>query len=166
MTWICLTIDFIIFRTPFRGFSLDPTKSNILVMAAIPRITLRGNYTIQGRVLVLPIQGDGESVITLDNCELMFRYKPRVFVKNGRDFIKTDKFKLDFSTDKFISHFSNLFNGDKALGDNMNRFLAENSQDILAELKPSITLALEQIFEIIFNRIFSKVPYAELFKHE
>lgn len=129
-------------------------------------MTLRGNYTVNGRVLVLPIQGNGQSVITLGNCDFIFRLKPTVFVKNGREYIKTGKFQMDFNTLKFGLHFTNLFNGDRALGDNMNRFLNENSEDIMTELKPSISLALEQIFEIILNRIFEKLPYAELFKRQ
>lgn len=148
------------------GFNIDPQRSDLLVVARIPLVTLRGNYTIQGRVLVLPIQGDGQSLITLADCDFTFRFKPQVFAKAGRQYIRTDKFKLDFTTQKFGLHFTNLFNGDKALGDNMNRFVNENSNDILAELKPSISLALEQIFEIVLNRIFAKVPYAELFKKQ
>ena len=58
--------------------------------------------------------------------------------------------------------FENLFNGDKALGDNMNLFLNENWQDILKELKPSISEALSQIFAALINAVFGKVPYNEI----
>lgn len=112
---------------------------------------------------MLPIQGNGKSTLTFENVDISFKYKPRIMVKNGKEYIQTDKFKLDFDTAKFSLHFSNLFNGDKALGDNMNTFLNENSRDILNELKPAITSALEQIFETIINRIFAKVPYKELY---
>lgn len=55
-----------------------------------------------------------------------------------------------------------MFNGDKALGDNMNLFLNENWEDILKELKPSITEALSQIFSALINAVFAKVPYNEI----
>lgn len=129
----------------------------------MPIVTLQGDYKINGRVLVLPIQGNGKSTLTFENVDINFKYKPKVIVKNGKEYIQTDKFKLDFDTAKFSLHFSNLFNGDKALGDNMNTFLNDNWRDILNELKPSITSALEQIFEAIVNRIFAKVPYKELY---
>lgn len=129
----------------------------------MPIVTITGDYKINGRVLVLPIQGNGKSILTFENVDISFKYKPRIMVKNGKEFIQTEKFKLDFDTAKFSVHFSNLFNGDKALGDNMNLFLNENWRDILNELKPSITSALEQIFEAIVNRIFAKVPYKELY---
>lgn len=126
-------------------------------------VTLEGDYKINGRVLVLPIQGVGKSLLSFENVDIGIKYKPRKVVKNGKEYIQTEKFKLEFDTAKFSLHFSNLFNGDKALGDNMNTFLNENWRDILNELKPSITSALEQILEAIVNRIFAKVPYRELY---
>lgn len=61
-------------------------------------------------------------------------------------------------------NLENLFNGDKLLGDNMNRFLNENWQDILAELKPSIIDAFTQIFSGIINSVFSRLPYDDIFE--
>lgn len=59
--------------------------------------------------------------------------------------------------------FENLFNGDKALGENMNLFLNENWQDILKELKPGVTDAFAQIFSNIINGIFQKIAYSDIF---
>lgn len=147
----------------FSGFEADILKSKYEIYAKLPLVTLQGDYKINGRVLVLPIQGVGKSSLNFENVEIAIKYKPRKLIKNGKEFIQTEKFRLDFDTAKFSLHFSNLFNGDKALGDNMNTFLNENWRDILTELKPSITSALEQILEAIVNRIFAKVPYNELY---
>jgi hypothetical protein len=57
----------------------------------------------------------------------------------------------------------NLFNGNKALGDNMNLFLNENWQIILQELKPPVREALAQIFASLVNRVFDKLPYVDMF---
>lgn len=138
-------------------------KSKYEIYAKLPLVTLEGDYKINGRVLILPIQGVGKSQLNFDNVEIGIKYKPRIIVKNGKEYIQTEKFKLEFETAKFSLHFTNLFNGDKALGDNMNTFLNENWRDILNELKPSITSALEQILEAIVNRIFAKVPHKELY---
>lgn len=145
------------------GFNLDPLKSTYEIHVRIPNVRLSGNYKISGKVLVLPIQGEGKSELNFEDLRIVIKYKPRIVTKNGRDYMQTDKFNLDFTTSLFSLNFSNLFNGDKALGDNMNVFLNENWSDILNELKPSISLTLEQIFEIIVNRIFAKVPYDDLF---
>lgn len=146
-----------------RGFEKNPLAKRNEIHARLPMVSLNGDYKIKGKVLVLPIQGDGKSSMKFENLDIIIKYKPRVITKNGRVYIQTEKFKLDFETSRLTMHFSNLFNGDKALGDNMNKFLNENWADILSELKPSISSAFEQIFELIINRIFAKVPYEDLF---
>lgn len=94
---------------------------------------------------------------------IIIKYKPKIVMKNGKKYIQTEKFMLDFTTTKLSMHFHNLFNGDKNLGDNMNAFLNENWTEILAELKPAIQYAIEKILESLINRIFAKVPYDLLF---
>lgn len=84
--------------------------------------------------------------------------------KKGKQYMQTsDAFKLDFDMANAQIHFTNLFNGDKALGDNMNLFLNENWRDILKELKPAITYAIEEVLKSIINRIFNKVSYYDMF---
>lgn len=160
-----MEINYIKIWTISRGFGKDIFNSKYELYAKLPRLSLTGDYTIDGRVLVLPIKGTGKATLNFDNLDIGIKYKPKLVVKNGKEYIQADKFKLQFDTGKFSLHFTNLFNGDKALGDNMNVFLNENWQDILNELRPSITLALEQILEAIINRILGKVPYKELYLH-
>lgn len=133
------------------------------VHGRVPKIILKGDYKINGRVLVLPIQGDGKATLVFDNFDIAVKLKPKIIVKKGKEYIQTDYFKLDFDTENMQIQLTNLFNGDKALGDNMNLFLNENWKDILKELKPAISYAIEEIIKSIVNRIFNKVPYYELF---
>lgn len=63
-------------------------------------------------------------------------------------------------------HFENLFNGNKALGDNMNLFLNENWSDILHELKAPIVDAFGNLFLVIINHVFDAFEYSELFQSQ
>lgn len=112
---------------------------------------------------MLPIQGEGKAKFAFDNANLIVKYKPKLIEKKGQIYIQTERFKLDFDTSRLHINLENLFNGDKALGDNMNLFLNENWHDILNELKPAIVLSIEEIFKGIINRIFSKIPYEDVF---
>lgn len=94
---------------------------------------------------------------------MIVKYKPKLVTKKGKGYIQTEKFQLEFDTTRMQINLENLFNGDKALGDNMNQFLNENWRDILNELKPAITFAVEEILKGIINRIFSKIPYEDVF---
>lgn len=60
-------------------------------------------------------------------------------------------------------NFTNLFNGDNALGDNMNLFLNQNWQLVLDELKKPISASFSKIFKESLNLVFNKIPYNELF---
>lgn len=133
------------------------------VYAFVPRIDIVGKYKINGRVLVLPIQGEGNAKLAFDNATLVIKYKPKLVLKKDKQFVQTEKFKLDFDTSRLHIKLENLFNGDKALGDNMNQFLNDNWHDILTELKPAIVYAVEEILKGIINRIFAKIPYEDVF---
>lgn len=147
----------------YSGFTSDPHTSKYEVYATVPKISITGRYKVDGRILVLPIQGEGNADLIFDNVKLVVKYKPNVIEKNGKEYVQTERFQLDFDTTRLHMKLENLFNGDKALGDNMNLFLNQNWRDIFNELKPAITFAVEEILKGIINRIFMRVPYAEIF---
>lgn len=148
------------------GFTSDPTLSKYEVYATVPKISIIGKYKVNGRVLVLPIQGEGNASLQFDDANLVVKYKPKVVEKKGKKYIQTERFQLDFDTSRLHINLENLFNGDKRLGDNMNQFLNTNWRDILTELKPAIKYAVEEILKGIINRIFMKIPYEEVFSPE
>lgn len=148
------------------GFTADPHTSKYEVYATVPKVSITGKYKIDGRVLILPIRGEGNADLVFDNAKLVVKYKPKLIQKNGKEYIQTERFQLDFDTTRLHIKLENLFNGDKALGDNMNLFLNQNWRDILNELKPSITFAVEEILKGIINRIFIRIPYSEIFLKE
>ncbi|XP_058169536.1 protein takeout-like [Anopheles ziemanni] len=143
------------------GFTPNPTKMELNLL--VPVASLVGGYKINGKVLILPIQGEGSSNMTMANCDISLKWTGKLVEKSGKQFYQIDKFKVHFDTTRFYMDFTNLFNGDKALGDNMNVFLNDNWQDILKELKPAIAAAFTQIFESVIGNVFSKVPYSELY---
>lgn len=100
-----------------------------------------------------------------DNVDIKLKFAPNIVQINGKQHINipANKFKLVFDTTRMYLRLDNLFNGDKALGDNMNLFLNENWKDILQELKPAVRETLTQILSGIINNVFEKIPYSELF---
>lgn len=146
------------------GFGRDPDKNKHEVHGRVPKLTLYGDYDVNGRVLILPIQGIGKATLVFENVDIVVKFKPKFIEKKGKQYLQTsDSFKLDFEMGNMQLQLTNLFNGDKALGDNMNLFLNENWRDILKELKPAISYAIEEVLKSIINRIFNKVPYYEMF---
>ncbi|XP_067000825.2 protein takeout [Anabrus simplex] len=126
-------------------------------------IRLQGPYKVDGRILVLPITGDGNCNLTLADLVAVIHVQGEPYTKDGESYMKVQTFDVKFDTSRLYIHLGNLFNGDQALGDNMNTFLNENWSDILKELKDPIETALGASFKHIAGRFFQKVPYNRVF---
>ena len=50
------------------GFSFDFDKQHVHHEMALNRLEILGKYNVAGRVLLLPISGNGDINITLGNC--------------------------------------------------------------------------------------------------
>lgn len=98
--------------------------------------------------------------------DFLIRFNGKSTTKNGKVYLKPENTKLSFTLTKMVLHLGNLYNGDKALGDNTNLFLNENWQEVFPEIKKSVFSAFSQIAENVLNNVFTKVPYDELFQKE
>lgn len=136
-------------------------------------------------MLVLPIQGNGQSNITLCkspsirptvanrssfklfdfavNPVLSISFDGKTVIRNGKEYLGMEKFRLSFTVSRIHFDFQNLYNGDKLLGDSTNRFLNENWNDIFKEIKANIFDAFSLIAENVIRNVFNKVPYQDLF---
>lgn len=66
--------------------------------------------------------------------------------------------KVTFLIGGMRIHLDNLFNGNKVLGSSLNLFLNQNSNEIIAELRPDLESGLAHIFKGLWNNLFSKMP--------
>lgn len=75
-------------------------------------------------------------------------------------------FFVNLNNCRLTMNFENLFNGDRALGDNMNLFLNENWKEIFAELEPVVEDTFAEIIRNVVNNVFSMYPYEAMFKQD
>lgn len=139
----------------------DAYKVEINAVLSEP-IVIKGNYKINGKVLILPITGTGKCNLKLDNITAFIGVYGKEVIRNKKSFMEVEDLQFKFNTTRLHLYLGNLFNGDKALGDNMNKFLNENWTEIFKELHPSIEAALAQAYKEIANRIFRKVPFNQI----
>ncbi|XP_047098153.1 protein takeout-like [Schistocerca piceifrons] len=125
-------------------------------------VSLLGQYRIDGKVLVLPITGEGRCNLTFADLTTTAKIRAEKVVKDGQTYGRVLSFGFSLQPQRLHMDFENLFNGDKALGDNMNKFLNENWQEILKELQPAVEEAFGATFKEIVNRIYQRVPYKDL----
>uniref|UniRef100_A0A1A9WGV8 Lipid-binding serum glycoprotein N-terminal domain-containing protein n=1 Tax=Glossina brevipalpis TaxID=37001 RepID=A0A1A9WGV8_9MUSC len=147
------------------NIDITVTNSKIhgLRNAVATKVNLIGDYVIKGKVLILPIQGEGKSNITFVDVTINVDFTGTPVEKDDGAYMKLENFHLHVEPKFIIYKFDNLFNGDKALGDNMNKFLNENWKEIHNELRDSVDVALGSVANDVIHRVFTKYPYAKYF---
>lgn len=73
-----------------------------------------------------------------------------------------DSFGWKISIKGGKSHFSNLFNGDKRLGNTINKFFNDNFMEIFSTFKQLPEQAFDYVFSDFANIIFRSFPLDEL----
>ncbi|KAH8247595.1 hypothetical protein KR038_006808, partial [Drosophila bunnanda] len=148
-----------------KGFGKNLTEQHELRVLA-KAYSLVGPYNIQGKVLILPISGSGVSNMSMSNIKMIVKFSGRPLEKNGETYLDVTNFKLSLKPAATSYLFTNLFNGDKALGDNMNAFLNENADAIYQETSQSTDRAFSELFHDMVKGVFAHRPYAKLFAEQ
>uniref|UniRef100_A0A1A9WGV6 Protein takeout n=1 Tax=Glossina brevipalpis TaxID=37001 RepID=A0A1A9WGV6_9MUSC len=125
---------------------------------------IRGKYTADGRVLILPIRGEGDADITLERPKFSVKIKPTLFKKNGKTYLMVDKLKVLLEPRKVFVKLTKLFNGDQTLSAHMNQFLNENWFEVWSELQSSVNVAVAEIMKSILTNMFKRFAYEDIFE--
>ncbi|CAH1126007.1 unnamed protein product [Ceutorhynchus assimilis] len=144
--------------------NVDFDKKTVYISLHAERVMLIGTYAIDGKILVLPIKGNGPLNITIVDSQFKYSFSYKLENRAGVDYaIVQDNDSLDFKISKSYYKLDNLFNGNKAMGDNVNKFLNENDQDIIKELSATIKAVITSIARTTGGGVLSTIPFSELF---
>uniref|UniRef100_B3P6P1 GG11380 n=2 Tax=Drosophila erecta TaxID=7220 RepID=B3P6P1_DROER len=145
------------------GFTTDLSRPIELVMD-VPEIGVRGPYSVDGRILILPITGKGNADIRLTKTKVraLIKFKP-ISKGDHQTYAEVVDIKVELDPSHVTYHLENLFNGQKDLSENMHALINENWKDIFSELKPGIGEAFGLIAKSVLDRIFGKLPLEHLF---
>ncbi|XP_073983828.1 protein takeout-like [Rhodnius prolixus] len=141
----------------------DLDNNQIDFEATLPYMYNVGDYKIEGKILVLPISGNGDSWSNYTDVNIKATLKGEPEAKGGKTFFKIKEFKFDLNVGRAIIHLNNLFNGNKELGDAMNNFMIENWEVVYKELKPVVNEAVSAILLDVAQKVFNRFPMDELF---
>ncbi|CAG9859275.1 unnamed protein product [Phyllotreta striolata] len=142
---------------------IDTKNKKIMLKVNIPSLELKGNYIIDGKIMVLPIKGNGTIEISAKGGKYSYNMEYGLQNIKGEEYLLlTDKDKLDFKLDGLRFKLNNLFDGDQKLGDQMNNFLNENWEEVLNEFGLPISETVRSIGRSIASAYFRKSPYNEL----
>ncbi|KAL3282203.1 hypothetical protein HHI36_005397 [Cryptolaemus montrouzieri] len=125
----------------------------------LPRIDIRGKYDVNGNVLLFPVRSKGDFwAIFLDVDGAAKIYGKEVTNKEGVKFMKIDKMYVDFKFAKSRFRIKDVINHGNIIGEAMNQFLNNNSDEIIKEMKPAATTAIAKQFKTFLNAAFLQLP--------
>ncbi|XP_069681799.1 protein takeout-like [Periplaneta americana] len=150
-------------QAQLENIDMDFDKQHFALWFNMPLLNLLAKYDIKGRLLVLPITGNGDSNITLVNNKFKFDvdFTKEDIKGNVHAVLKNPAANL--TPGRMYVHLDNLFGGDNLLGTETNNFLNENWLEVFKDVGPSITEAIAQLLGKIINNISAHFPYDDLF---
>ncbi|XP_053679416.1 protein takeout-like [Anopheles nili] len=144
-------------------YRTDLKKLIIKTEAITPKVQFLGNYTMDGRILLLPITGHGLANITLHRLKTHHELIGELVERNGEQYMQVRKYLVHFEPKQVTFEFGNLFNGDQRLSSTMHQVLNDNWEVVFRELRSSYEDTFGYIFKKISNQIFLKVPMNKIF---
>ncbi|CAH1404685.1 unnamed protein product [Nezara viridula] len=128
-----------------------------------PLLEFESDYELDGQILVLPIKGEGRANYNFTDVTIRAFTKIETFKKKGKVYVRIKSYSLKIEPTDVHLHFSNLFNGDKVLGDSTNKFLNDNWRDAYNTYRDLPENAFAQYLKVITNNVFEKFPAEEIF---
>lgn len=131
-----------------------------------PQVDFVADYKISGKILVLPIKGAGKCNISMHHLKTQSNIYLEKYNKSDETYLRVTNYKLTLKPESVKITFDNLFEGDTILGEQMNRFINENTDLLFKELRSSYEETFGLVFGKIANQIFSRVPMKKIFPPE
>ncbi|XP_050315654.1 uncharacterized protein LOC126750172 [Anthonomus grandis grandis] len=88
----------------------DKSKKTLAIENVFPKLSQKGHYKVNGAILSLPVQGDGQSTLDLENCEIKLTLQLSEDTIGGEKYFKIESCKASIKVQML---FENLFNGNK-----------------------------------------------------
>lgn len=120
------------------SIKIDFDAPTIKIEVGFPKVRLISDYTINGKVLVVPIKGNGKVDGNFTNVFATVELRGDYVKRDGQTFLSVKDKKIHIKLTGLRMNFSNLFNGNKELSDSTNVFINENWRDIIQEINPLI----------------------------
>ncbi|KAK3908413.1 Protein takeout [Frankliniella fusca] len=142
------------------NMKMDYAKRTNEFDVVIPRFTLAGRYKSHGRVLLLPVAGNGNSNVTVTNLKVHYKYEfPTKIGTDGKEYFDITNTGIAITgADHMTLDFENLFNGDPQ----MNVFLNENWRELIREMGPGMAEATGQVVLLVVKGLANHVPINEM----
>ncbi|XP_050679017.1 protein takeout-like [Leptidea sinapis] len=140
----------------------DLEKSKIFVNV-LCSVGLDGHYDMKGRILILPIEGNGKVEANIKNILIKVDVNVSETQKGTHKYWHIESWNHSFEPKgKSSIKFENLFNGNKALGQAAEDAMKGNGNEIIKEIGPPVIKSITAKVVESVQRFFHAVPLNDL----
>ncbi|XP_056641288.1 uncharacterized protein LOC130447991 isoform X3 [Diorhabda sublineata] len=149
----------------FTRFDFDVPNLQFFCDCNINCLTLKGNYTVSGKIFVAPILGSGTFTASVENCNASVYQKVKIEkLRNDQDFIVPTLTNSSINVSGPKANLQGLFNGNKQLSEITNKIINDNINELFQDLKPVLEKIMTEILEdMLLKAIEGQVPFDELY---
>ncbi|XP_044268677.1 uncharacterized protein LOC123013889 [Tribolium madens] len=147
----------------FTKFDFDVKKLLFTGAVTMGKINIKGNYSIKGKILTVPIEGKGQLDTTVVSSNGSLVQQAKLVTKKGKIYLESEKTKIYIDVGEVKSKMDGLFDGNEVLAKAADNVIKENLQDIIEEVKPAIEEVFTQIMEGILFKSVYRIPYDKLY---
>ncbi|KAJ6632997.1 Protein takeout [Pseudolycoriella hygida] len=145
-----------------QGVRVDPETNKFRIKFWFPHLKLFGNYKMDGKLLLMPLHGNGTCNGSFGDVDATASIKAeRVMLKTGEHLKVKDLF-VEFNIGTAEIHLNDLFDGNSELGEAMNSFLNDNWKTVAAEIRPAIEDSIGNIVRGITEKLFDEYALEQL----
>ncbi|KAL1140599.1 hypothetical protein AAG570_000529 [Ranatra chinensis] len=128
-------------------------------------LKITGKYNIDGRILLIPIKGQGTMGSDVYDAKAKCSLKCELFKEKGSndDFAHFTGLEMAIDVNKGKLHLDNLFGNERLLGEVINTAINLNFRQFIEELKPLIQKTLSEFMLVTANNIISGYTYETVF---
>lgn len=145
-----------------KTISVDLDTYTIRAMVRFPKLHFDGHYTLDARLLVLPLHGKGKIIADAIKCDAEMLVRATPVEKNGKEYLHFDSADMDITVKDYRLKLDGLFNGDKALGQAANEAINQNRAEFLRASKPYLEKTVSKLILNMANKISGTFPLEDL----
>ncbi|XP_042218939.1 circadian clock-controlled protein daywake-like [Homarus americanus] len=140
------------------AFDSDVGRSRLSFNIHIPRLDARGTYSINGKILILPVVSSGPYASTLTGFNFVASGTLTVVPTADGDRLTVSGMTVDFTIDDVKLIQGSTSSKQDILQQVVNKFLNTNAKVILEEIKPAILRQMLTFGEDFMNNILKRIP--------
>ncbi|KAI5714070.1 hypothetical protein M8J76_010533 [Diaphorina citri] len=142
---------------------IDPDSHVFKFDVSFPHLRLDGKYTVDGKIIMLQIKGNGNLTGDIYDIKANVTMHGDKMEKDGVNVYHFSDMSIKLKVHKGKIHLSNLFNGDKQLGEMINAAINQNFDAFMKELSPIVEKSLDKFLLGAADGIAESFPFDSLF---